>query len=181
MDFAHSFVRFDTFELPSTATTNRVHPWRVGVVVDKAFMPYKITFRYWSSTPFSWSLHGLPDALVKTLRPHFASVEPLEVDQRISPQRHDLIARMTVDQLHFDGANTTGRRDRVDLTMTFVVEQPNGREVFRTTVAANASSPYRQPCRTGFCQPNPREAFMDVFTAVFSQLSQTLNGFDFSR
>jgi len=119
----------------------------VGVVVDKAFMPYKITFRYWSSTPFSWSLHGLPDALVKTLRPHFASVEPLEVDQRISPQRHDRIARMTVDQLHFDGANTTGRRDRVDLTMTFVVEQPNGREVFRTTVAANASSPYRQPCR----------------------------------
>jgi hypothetical protein len=79
---------------------------------------------------------------------------------------------MSVDRLHFDGANTTVGSDTVDLTMTFTVEQPNGTEVFRTTLSASASSPYSQPC--AFCKPDPPEAFTKAFSAVFAQLSETL-------
>ena len=163
-------LRAGTFELPQRHIANRsAYPWRVAVIVDKEFMPYKITFKYWSSTPFTWSLEGLPDALVKSLSPYFLSVEPLQVGRGTSTERHDLVARMSVDQLHFDGANTTEGRDRVDLTMTFTVEQPNGRAVFRTTVSASASRPYTQRIK-----PDPREAFTEAFSAVFAQLSERL-------
>lgn len=171
-------LRANTLVIPQGEMAGRnAHPWRVGVVVDDAFVPYKITFRYWSSTPFSWSLKGIPDAFVKTLSPHFRSVEPLPIGRNRSAAQHDLIARMTVDQLHFDGANTTGRRDRVDLTMTFLVQQPNGAAVFRTTLSASATSPYTQPC--AFCKPDPRRAYTDAFRAVFAQLSKTLSVADF--
>ena len=166
-------LRAGTFDLaPGAPTNGNVYPWRVGVIVDKEFMPYKIQFRYWSSTPITWSLEGLPDALVKTLSPYFRSVEPVRVNRGIATERHDLIAKMSVDQLDFDGANTTGRRDRVDLTMTFTVEQRNGTEAFRTTVSASASRPYIQRCM--FCKPDPREAFTEAFSIVFAKLSETL-------
>ena len=157
---------------PTTIANPSVYPLRVGVVVDKKFVPYKIKFRYWSSTPFTWSLGGLPDAFVETLSPYFLSVEPVHNSRGISTGPHDLIAKMSVDRLHFDGANTTVGNDTVDLTMTFTLEQPNGTEVFRTTVSARASSPYQQPC--AFCKPDPREAFTQAFSAAFAQLSETL-------
>ena len=80
--------------------------------------------------------------------------------------------RRSVDRLHFDGANTTVSDDTVDLTMTFTVLQPNGTEVFRTTLSAKASSEYSQPC--AFCKNDPPAAFTKAFTAVFAQLSETL-------
>jgi len=166
-------IRTGRFEVSPTAIADRsVYPLRVGVVVDKKFVPYKIRFRYWSSTPFFWSLGGLPDAFVRTLSPHFLSVEPVDASRSISTGPHDLIAKMSVDRLHFDGANTTVGDDRVDLTMTFTLEQPNGTEVFRTTVSASGSSPYKQPC--AFCKPDPREAFGEAFSGAFAQLSETL-------
>ena len=168
-------LRAGTFELPPRQIASRnAYPWRVGVVVGKEFTPYRMTFRWWSSTPFTWSLEGLPDALVETLSPYFLSVESLPVGRSLSTEHHDLIARMSVERLHFDGANTTGRRDRVDLAMTFTVEQPNGAEVFRTTVSASGSSPYTQPCFHGFCKPDPRKAFTEAFSAVFARLTETL-------
>ena len=171
-------LRAGTFRLPPREqTTGSVQPSRVGVVVEKEFAPYTTTFRYWSTTPFNWSLHGLPEALVEALRPHFRSVELVSAGRSPSTDRHDLIARMSIDQLHFDGANTTGRRDRVDVTMTFVVERPDGAQVFRTTASGSGSSPYRQPCR--FCKPDPREAYYYAFGAVFEQLSKTLSVADF--
>ena len=166
-------VRAGTFELaPRTVVSQQVHPLRVGVVVDKEFVPFKTKFRYWSSTPFTWSLEGLPDAFVTTLSPHFLSVEPLRDNRGTSTGAHDLIARMSVDRIHFDGANTTVGRDTVDLTMTFTLRQPSGGEVFRTIVSASASGEYRQPC--AFCKPDPSEAFTRAFNAVFAQLSETL-------
>ena len=175
--FSACSLRASTFELPSRNIANRhVYPWRVGVVVDKEFMPYRMTFKYWSTTPYTWSLEGLPDALVETLSPYFLSVEPLQIGRRISTGRHDLIAKMAIDQLHFDGANTTGRLDRVDLTMTFTVAQPNGREAFRTTLSANVSRRYTQRCR--FCKPDPRAAFTEAFSSVFTQLSEALGASD---
>jgi hypothetical protein len=172
-------LRGGRFELPPRQVANRtVHPWRVGVIVGREFMPYTMRFRWWSSTPFTWTLEGLPDAFVDTLDPYFLSVEPLRVDESVSAGRHDLIAKMSVDRLHFDGANTTTRSDRVDLVMTFRVEQLNGAEVFRKTFAAIGSSTYRQPCFHGFCKPDPREAFTTAFTSVFAQLSEALAAFD---
>jgi len=166
-------IRTGTFELsPKTTANSSVYPLRVGVVVDKEFVPYKIKFRYWSTTPYTWSLEGLPNAFVKTLSPYFLSVEPVHGSRSMSTGPHDLIAKMSVDRLHFDGANTTVGNDTVDLTMTFTVEQPNGTEVFRTTVSARTSSPYTQPC--AFCKPDPREAFTQAFSAAFAQLSETL-------
>jgi hypothetical protein len=166
-------IHTGTLELaPKTIANPSVCPLRVGVIVEKEFMPYKIKFRYWSSTPFTWSLEGLPDAFVTTLSPHFLSVEPMHGSRGHSTGRLDLIARMSVDRLHFDGANTTVGYDTVELMMTFTVEEPNGTEVFRTTVSANASSPYRQPC--AFCKPDPYEAFTEAFGAVFEQLSERL-------
>ena len=165
-------IRTGTFALaPRTTANPSVYPLRVGVVVDKQFAPYKIKFN-WSSTPFTWSLEGLPDAFVKTLSPHFISVEPVHIGRSTSPGRHDLIAKMSIDRLHFDGANTTVGTDTVDLTMTFTVGQPNGTEVFRTTVSASGSSEYSQPC--AFCKPNPSEAFTKAFRAVFAQLAEVL-------
>jgi hypothetical protein len=166
-------IRTTTFELaPGTTTNPSVSPLRVGVVVDKAFVPYKITLRYWSSPPFTWSLDGLPDAFVKTLSPHFVSVEPVHVGRSASTGQHDLIARMSVDRLHFDGADTTVGTDTVNLTMTFTLGQPDGTEVFRTTVSASASSEYSQPC--AFCTPDPSEAFRKAFRVVFEELSGRL-------
>jgi uncharacterized protein (DUF342 family) len=69
-----------------------------------------------------------PEAFVRTLRPFFLSVEPIQAGRSISEEHYDLIAKMSVDQLHFDGANTTVSDDRADLTMTFAVERPNGTE-----------------------------------------------------
>lgn len=158
---------------PTTTAVQTVHPWRVGVVFDKKFMPFKTKFRYWSSTPFTWSLDGVPDAFVRTLKPYFLSVEPIHGSPSPSKGGHDLIAKMSVDRIHFDGANTTVGHDTVDLTMTFTVEEPNGTEVFRTTISARASSPYKQPC--AFCKPDPSEAFTEAFGAVFNDLSQRLN------
>ena len=160
---------------PTTIANPTIHPLRVGAVVDKRFLPYKIKYRYWSSTPLTWSLEGLPDAFVKTLSPHFVSVEPLRVGRSISPAEHDVVARMSVDRLHFDGANTTVGTDTVDLTMTFTVEQPDGTAVFRTTLSARGSSEYNQPC--AFCKPDAHEAYMKAFRAVFAQLSEALGGF----
>ena len=166
--------RTSTVELaPKTIANPTVYPWRVGVVVDKEFMPYKIKFKYWSSTPITWSLEGLPDAFVRTLSPYFLSVEPVHRGGTVSTERHDLIARMSVDRLRFDGANTTVGNDTVDLTMTFTVEQPNGTEVFRTTISASSSRPYEQPCAV--CKPDPRQTYTDAFRAVFDDLSQRLN------
>src|SRR5215212_12216404 len=69
-------VRSQRFELPPRPSTSvRVHASRVAAVLDKQFTPYKIKFRYWSTGNFTFPLDGLPDAFVKTLRPHFASVE----------------------------------------------------------------------------------------------------------
>ncbi|HEU4689965.1 MAG TPA: hypothetical protein VFS23_16445, partial [Vicinamibacterales bacterium] len=166
-------VRTGTFELaPTTPPDRAVQPLRVGVIIDKTFVPYKIKFRYWSTTPFSWSLEGLPDAFVQTLRPYFLSVDPVQESRSPSTGPHDLVARMVVDRLHFDGANTTIGSDTVDLTMTFTLGQPGGAEVFRTTVSASASSEYSQPC--GFCKPDPPAAFQKAFNAVFAQLSERL-------
>src|SRR5688572_524814 len=137
-------------------------------------MPYRMRFRYWSSTPFTWALEGLPDALVETLSPYFLSVERVPASPSLSTGHHDLIAKMSVERLHFDGANTTGRRDRVDLALTFALEQPSGTEVFRTTLSASGSSPYTQPCRYGFCQPDPRKAFTEAFSTVFARLPEAL-------
>ena len=130
-------------------------------------------FKPATSPPFAWSLNGLPAALATTLRAHFLSVDLLSVSRSLATEGYDLIAKMSVDHIHFDGANTTGRRDRVNLTMTFTVEQPNGTEVFQTTVSGSASNPYTQPCT--FCKPDPREAFIEAFSAVFAKLSETLS------
>jgi hypothetical protein len=166
-------IRTGTFVYaPKTPPNPTVHPLRVGVMVDKTFLPYKIKFRYWSSTPFLWSLEGLPDAFVKTLRPFFLAVDPVRDSRTLSTGQPDLIARMSVDTLHFDGANTTVGTDTVDLTMTFTLVQPGGTEVFRTTVSARASSEYSQPC--AFCKPDPPAAFQKAFNAVFAQLSEAL-------
>jgi len=167
-------LRANTFKLPSTQVANQIlHPWRVGVIVGEEFTPYRISFRYWSSPPFTWSLEGLPEAFAKTLSPYFLSVEPLQESRSLSTESHDLLAKMSVDEIHFDGANTTSRRDRVDLAMTFTVEQPNGIEVFRTSVSVSASSRYKQPCN--FCKPDPRRAYTDAFGAAFAKLSEALS------
>lgn len=172
-------IRTGTFELvPRRIENPTVLPLRVGVVGDKAFLPYKFNYRYWSSTPIRWSLRGLPDAFVDTLGPYFASVELLEGSRsrRISTGQHDLIARMRVDRLHFDGANTTIGRDTVDLTMTFTLGPPTGTEVFRTTLSARETSEYSQRC--AFCMPDPPEAFRKAFSAVFAKLSDALAAAD---
>lgn len=166
-----------TLELPQTPVASRTaYPWRVGVVVDKAFAPYKTKFRYWSSTPFTWSLNGLPEALAETLKPYFLSVDLLPAGRSVSEGAYDVIAKMSVDQLRFDGANTTVGNDRVDLVMTLTLEQPNGTQIFRTSVAESASTPYSQPC--AFCKPDPSEAFTKVFRAAFIQLSERLGESD---
>jgi hypothetical protein len=166
----HRAVRF---ELPQVQTAQRnVYPWRVGVASGKEFLPYKITYRYWSTTPLTWSLEGLPDAFVTTLRPYFLSVDALQVTQDLSTTRRDLFAKMSVDQIHFNGANTTGLRDTVDLTMTFILEQPNGTEVFQTTLSVSASGRYIQRC--ALCKPDPPEAFTNAFSAMFVKLSEAL-------
>ena len=166
-----------TFELyPLQGVKPRGYPWRIAVVTTEEFTPYKMKFRYWSSTNFTWSLDGLPTAFAQALTPHFASVERLERDVSPSEARHDLIARMSVDNLHFDGANTTRSNDRVNLTMRFTIEQPNGANVFQAIVSASGSSRYRQPCEV--CKPDPRTAFTRAFMAVFEQLSNRLNESD---
>jgi len=153
-------LRAGRFVLTSSHIGNvKVYPWRVGVVIDKGFTPYKMTFRWWSSTPFTWSLDGLPDAFVETLRPHFLSVEPFQHSPGSPDGDYDVIAKMSVNRLHFDGANTTDREDRVDLTMTFSIHRPDATEVLRTTLSSSGTSPYKQPCMTGLCHPDPREAF----------------------
>src|SRR5258707_11780532 len=73
-------LRAFTFELrPREVGYRDVSPLHVGVVVDKKFMPYKVKFRYWSSTNFTLPIEGLPEAFVRTLRPFFLSVEPMQV------------------------------------------------------------------------------------------------------
>ena len=167
-------LRTGTFELsPAPYVKNpRVYPWHICVVTGKEFTPYKITFRYWSSTNLTWSLDGLPDAFVKTLNPHFVAVESVENGRSACAAPYELIARMSIDNLHFDGANTTVSRDAVDLTMRFSLQQPNGTEVFRAIISTRASSQYRQRCQ--FCKPDPPAAFTAVFKAVFAQLSKLL-------
>ena len=168
-------VRTHRFEFPQRVLESRnvnVYPWRVAVVAGREFTPYKITFRYWSSTNFTLPFEGLPDALVNTLRPHFLSVESRQAGPSISGGPYDLIARMFVTKLHFDGANTTVGTDRVDLALTFTFERPDGTKVYETIVAATASSPYSQGC--AFCKPDPPEAFPRAFTAAFARFSETL-------
>src|SRR5262245_19082456 len=128
-------VRAYTFEdFPRPVEKRNVYPWRVGVVAEKQFTPYQVKYRYWSSTNFMWPLKGLPDTLVRTLRPYFRSVELVPTGQDTSGDHYDLIARMSVDRIHFNGAKTTVSDDTVDLTMTFAIDWPNGAEVFKTTV-----------------------------------------------
>lgn len=166
-------VRAHRFEFPQRALERQnVYPWRVAVVAGPEFTPYKIKFRYWSSTNFTWPFAGLPDAFVNTLRPHFLSVESWQSGRSVSDAPYDLIARMSVERLQFDGADTTVGHDNVDLAMTFTFERPNGTKVYETTVATKASSEYRQGC--AFCKPDPPEAFPRAFTAAFAKLSETL-------
>src|SRR5262245_13942338 len=81
---AHKFE----LQLPKTDLGSpEVYPWRVGVVVDKQFTPYKVMYRYWSSTPFWWSLQGLPDAFAETLRRYFRLVETVGVGPSPSEER----------------------------------------------------------------------------------------------
>ena len=152
-----------------------VYPWRVAAVIDKQFTPYKIKFKYWSTPlPSTLPFEGLPDAFVNTLRPHFPSVEQRQPGQSIRQDQYDLVARMSVDQLHFDGANTTVGDDKADLAMTFTFEQLNGTKIFERTVTASASSPYRQDC--AFCRVAPSEVFAKVFREAFGKLAETLEG-----
>ena len=166
-------IRTGRFELPvaPAVTGPRVYPWRICVVTGKEFTPYEITFRYWSSTNISWSLAGLPDAFVKTLSPHFVAVESSESGGACSAP-HELIARMSVDNLHFNGADTTIGRDTVDLKVRFSLQQPGGTEVFRAIISTKATNPYSQPC--AFCLPDPPAAFKEVFKAAFAQLSNLI-------
>lgn len=167
-------VRAHRFQFPQRAINSpNVYPWRVAVVAGPEFTPYRIKFKYWSSTSFTWPFEGLPDAFVNTLRPHFLSVESRPPGRRASDAPFDLIARMSVDRLHFDGANTTIGNDNVDLAMTFTFERPDGTKVYETTVAARASSEYRQRC--AFCKPDPPEAFPQAFAAAFTKLTETLS------
>jgi len=169
-------LRAYRLEVPQrTGDTRNVYPRRVAVIVDKQFTPYKIRFKYWSSGNFTWPLEGLPDAFVNTLRPYFLSVETRQAG-RSTGDDYDLVARMSVDQLRFDGANTTVGDNKVDLAMTFTFEQPDGTKVFERTVTASASSPYRQRC--AFCKPEPPEAFTQVFREAFVKLSTSLNESD---
>ena len=167
-------IRTGRFELPSAPAERspRVYPWRICVVTGREFTPYKMTFRYWSSPNISWSLAGLPDAFVETLKPHFVAVEPAEIGRNACTAPHELIARMSVDNLHFNGADTTVGRDTVDLTMRFSLQQPNGTEVFRAIISTTARNWYSQPC--AFCLPDPPAAFNEVFKAAFAQLSKLL-------
>ena len=166
-------VRTHRFEFPQRVVESRtVYPWRVAVVAGPEFTPYKVTFRYWSSTNFTLPFEGLPDALVNTLRPHFLSVESRQPGRSLSGGPYDLMARMSVTKLDFDGANTTFGTDTVDLTLTFTFERPDGTKVYETTVAASASSPYSQRC--AYCKPDPPEAFPRAFTAAFARFSDTL-------
>ena len=169
-------VRAYRLELPQReADARNVYPRRVAVIVDKEFAPYKIKFKYWSSPNYTWPFEGLPDAFIKTLRPYFLSVEPRQAGRTVG-DGVDLVARMSVDQLRFDGANTTVGDDKVDLAMTFTFEQPDGTKVFERTVAASASSPYRQRC--ALCNPDPPEAFIRVFREAFVKLATSLNESD---
>jgi hypothetical protein len=168
-------VRAYTLEIPQrTIAPRNLDPRRVAVIIDKQFMPYKIKYKYWSSPNFTWPFEGLPDSFVKTLRLYFVSVKPHA--GRSIPDEYDLVARMSVDQLHFDGANTTIGDDRVDLAMTFTIERPDGTKVFERTVSASASSPYGQRC--ALCKPDPPEAFPQVFRQAFAELAETLNESD---
>jgi hypothetical protein len=164
------------FDLPQRQVNGpTVYPWRVAAIADKQFTPYKIRVKYWSAPiPSTLPFEGLPDAFVNTLRPHFPLVEQRQPGQSIRNEQFDLVARMSVDQLHFDGANTTVGDDKVDLAMTFTLEQLNGTKVFERTVTASASSPYRQDC--AFCRVNPSEVFAKVFREAFVKLAETLEG-----
>lgn len=165
------------FDLPQRQVNGpTVYPWRVAVVADKQFTPYKIKYKYWSLPPLMFPFEGLPDAFVQTLRPHFPAVAPLPPGRTIRDDQYDLVARMSVDQLHFDGANTTVGDDKADLAMTFTFEQPNGTKIFQRTVTASASSPYRQAC--AFCRVDPSDVFAKVFREAFVKLAQTLEGPD---
>jgi hypothetical protein len=150
-------IKAGRFEMPPGNYIDRDEfPWRVGVITEKTFTPYKIKFRYWSTTPFSWSLDGL------------------QVGRGISPERHDLVAKMSVDRLDFDGGNTQFSSDKAALTMTFSVAQPDGSEVFRTTISATSSGhSLVNPCRV-YCKPNPRAVFPQAFRDVFEELSKQL-------
>lgn len=163
-------VRTHRFEFPQRVAESRnVYPWRVAVVAGPELTPYKAKFKYWSSPGFTLPIEGLPDALVNTLRPHFLSVQAAGS----TSSGHDLVARMSIDRLEFDGAKTTVGTDNVDLAMTFTFERPDGTKVYETIAAASATSRYSQGC--AFCKPNPPEAFTRAFTAVFAKLSESLN------
>jgi hypothetical protein len=95
---------------------DRELPWRVGVITDKAFNPYQIRFGYWSAPTFTWSMEGLPDAFTYTLKQQFRSAETLPAGRGITPERHDLAGKMSVDHLHFEGAKTSTGRDRVEMS-----------------------------------------------------------------
>jgi hypothetical protein len=166
-------VRSQRLELrPRASTSVQIHPLRVAAVVDKQFTPYKIKFRYWSTGNFTFPLEGLPDAFVNSLRPHFTSVEAVPAGRLGVDGRHDLIARMLIDRLHFDGANTTIGDDTVELTVTFTLTQPNGEAVFRRSLSARTTSAYEQRC--AFCKPEPPDAFIAAFRTVFDQLTAEL-------
>ena len=169
-------LRTARFDIPQFINQHqKVYPWRVGVVTDKEFTPYKFTYRYWSSTNFTWSLDGLPEAFAKTLGVVFVDVETLETGRDTSSAPHDLIARMSVDKLHFDGSNTNYWYDKVDVTMRFSLERPDGTAVFQTTITARGVGKYQQKCKLGFCRPAPSAAFTNGFENVFRQLSKLLN------
>jgi len=164
-------IRESTLEIPLFLTAKpRVYPWRVGVVADSEFTPYRITFRFRNTTNFTWSLRGLPDAFAKTLSAHFIAVETFETDRNPSTAPYDLIARMSVDKLQFDGLMTPGEWNTVDLSMRFRLERPDGAEVFGATISQTYDARYRQ----GFGAPRPPPAFDVAFEAVFRQLAKRL-------
>jgi len=147
------------------------YPQRVAVVAGEMFPEYEIKYRWWSTGLFTLKMKGLPDSLVDTLRQHFVAVEFILSDQTNFPkERYDLIAKMSVDRVDFHGARLAEfDDDNVNLDMTFMIERPDGTEVFRTTVSASASS-RRERGPNGI----PPAAFPEAFSKAFRQLSETL-------
>ena len=161
-----------TLNVPSTGSQQRnPYPHHVAVLPEKTFTPhYEIKYRWWSTGNFTLKMQGLQLSLVDVLRPHFVAVQLIHGDQTEGRRRYDLIAKMSVDRIDFNGARLAEfDDDDVDVTMTFMIERPDGTEVFRTTVSASASSPRSRG-------PNgiPPAAFSEAFNKVFKQLSETL-------
>ena len=146
-------------------------PLSVAMVVDKDLLRY--TAKGWEpiNVDIEYVVTSLPNYYTRVLNNRFESVEIIHEGEKIPQDDFDLVARMSVNEWFCKVPIQTYLDESVKISISFSMEDVNGKPLFSKTISRVNSRPYQVDAKRFEHLSSP--ALEEIFTELSIELGKS--------